>query len=347
MVRQWSSSRGGARSAGAGVRRDLVRPRARILHLDLKPQNVMVGEFGQILRGRLGLARRVNDLPRAEKDNDGIANGTPAYMAPEQARVTTTCSTSAPTSSSSAACSTASSPDGRRTSRSRPRRRGRWPRRADRSTSAVGSAPAAADRDAGAGRRPRGALPRGQRLKRDLEDFIRGTARLPESASPPRGDRPRGRDRRLRLRDSRRPLQANAPWRARRRCCGCSGRARCSAKRRCSPAARGWPPSPLIDTTVAVVDRRSCKKRWSALPSLRSPFAPWPRAFSIERPDPALLQEQSYVRGWNWRSPRSRSGQAGQRRQPLAALESRQRANRRRDRARASAVAERIAAGRA
>ncbi|MEW5742751.1 MAG: protein kinase [Myxococcota bacterium] len=56
-----------------------------VLHLDLKPSNVMVGEFGQIYLVDWGLARRKADLPTREED-EGITQGTPAYMAPEQAR---------------------------------------------------------------------------------------------------------------------------------------------------------------------------------------------------------------------------------------------------------------------
>lgn len=56
-----------------------------VLHLDLKPANVMVGEFGQIYLVDWGLARRKDELPTAEQ-NDGANHGTPAYMAPEQAR---------------------------------------------------------------------------------------------------------------------------------------------------------------------------------------------------------------------------------------------------------------------
>ena len=56
-----------------------------ILHLDLKPANVMVGTHGQIYVVDWGLARRKSELP-SEEDDDESAVGTPAYMAPEQAR---------------------------------------------------------------------------------------------------------------------------------------------------------------------------------------------------------------------------------------------------------------------
>ncbi|MCA2976684.1 MAG: cyclic nucleotide-binding domain-containing protein [Myxococcaceae bacterium] len=56
-----------------------------IFHCDLKPGNVMVGTHGQIYVVDWGLARRRERLPKPGED-DRRAVGTPAYMAPEQAR---------------------------------------------------------------------------------------------------------------------------------------------------------------------------------------------------------------------------------------------------------------------
>jgi len=67
-----------------------------VLHRDLKPDNIMMGEFGQIYVMDWGIARLVGDRSEkvsvdrkgqvgAAKTMDGTAIGTPGYMSPEQA----------------------------------------------------------------------------------------------------------------------------------------------------------------------------------------------------------------------------------------------------------------------
>ncbi|TNE85498.1 MAG: cyclic nucleotide-binding domain-containing protein [Deltaproteobacteria bacterium] len=64
-----------------------------VIHLDVKPANIMVGRFGQVYLMDWGLARLVGDTSDIELSVDPLRGlrknqmlGTPAYMAPEMAK---------------------------------------------------------------------------------------------------------------------------------------------------------------------------------------------------------------------------------------------------------------------
>jgi len=57
-----------------------------VIHCDLKPENVMLGEYGEVLLMDWGLAASVSTEGKAESLSQMAGGGTPAYMAPEMAR---------------------------------------------------------------------------------------------------------------------------------------------------------------------------------------------------------------------------------------------------------------------
>jgi serine/threonine protein kinase len=58
-----------------------------VIHRSLKPQDVMIGAFGEVQVIDWGLAKIVTPRPgNADTEESGVILGTPAYVAPEQAR---------------------------------------------------------------------------------------------------------------------------------------------------------------------------------------------------------------------------------------------------------------------
>lgn len=62
-----------------------IAHRRGVLHQDIKPENILIDETGQPRLIDFGLAR-LRDAWAGEADEPGSISGTPAYMAPEQAR---------------------------------------------------------------------------------------------------------------------------------------------------------------------------------------------------------------------------------------------------------------------
>jgi len=59
----------------------------KVLHLDLKPSNIQIGQFGGVQLCDWGLARVLGAAE--DEPGDGLVKGTPGYMAPEQVKAGT------------------------------------------------------------------------------------------------------------------------------------------------------------------------------------------------------------------------------------------------------------------
>ena len=58
----------------------------RVVHRDLKPGNIMLGEFGEVQLIDWGIARRIDEEDAKDIYGESLT-GTPSYMAPEQIKM--------------------------------------------------------------------------------------------------------------------------------------------------------------------------------------------------------------------------------------------------------------------